>query len=418
MIGELHDNWTMRRIGELCRLVNGRAFKPNEWGTVGLPIIRIQNLNDERKAFNCYSGTPNAKHLVDPGDVLLSWSGTPGTSFGCFIWTRKPGVLNQHIFKVHVNESLCSKEFFVHAVNSALKEMIAAAHGGVGLRHITKHKLEQIELPIAPLTQQRTIVSKINHCLQRLAEVTTIHGTVQDIPTHVRGAYILERLGLDSLRDWRDAYFHKGEFQWTPIEDLCSVVARGRHSKQGSSRTSLIKTRHVWPDGVRDYSDCLLDEAEALRLRDALVVRQHDVLLACSARGSLGRSCYISAPLENKATVDTHVAILRTDPKRVLPRFLFEFLNSPLGRYLLVSAEAGGRWHEEKIGFRFAELNLQDLKQIKIPVPPPDRQNDLLAKLARLDQLMEPMLAELRKVPSICEASREAVLRQAFAGEL
>lgn len=39
-------------IGALCSLINGRAFKPTEWGSTGLPIIRIQNLNDETRDFN------------------------------------------------------------------------------------------------------------------------------------------------------------------------------------------------------------------------------------------------------------------------------------------------------------------------------------------------------------------------------
>jgi hypothetical protein len=97
---------------------------------------------------------------------------------------------------------------------------------------------------------------------------------------------------------------------------------------------------------------------------------------------------------------------------------LFEFLNSPLGRYLLVSAEAGGRWHEEKIGFRYAELNLQDLKQIRVPLPSLHRQEEIVAKLEELDELMEPMVKDFVELPAICDASREAVLRQAFSGEL
>src|SRR5207248_2982031 len=116
-------------IGSICRLVNGRAFKPSDWSTEGIQIVRIQNLNDIDKPFNYYNGTPDDKHLIDDGDVLLSWSGTPGTSFGCFIWNRGKGVVNQHIFKVLVNEKTVDKEYFVFAVNSVLDEMIAQAHG-------------------------------------------------------------------------------------------------------------------------------------------------------------------------------------------------------------------------------------------------------------------------------------------------
>ena len=42
----------MVSIGEICNLINGRAFKPEDWDNVasgGLPIVRIQNLNTSEK---------------------------------------------------------------------------------------------------------------------------------------------------------------------------------------------------------------------------------------------------------------------------------------------------------------------------------------------------------------------------------
>jgi restriction endonuclease S subunit len=86
---------------------------------------------------------------------------------------------------------------------------------------------------------------------------------------------------------------------------------------------------------------------------------------------------------------------VRADSTRILPQFLFEFLNSPLGRYLLVSAEAGGRWHEEKIGFRFAELNLPDLKRIRVPLPSVEHQQAIVERLLRV---VEQLTTDLRQV--------------------
>ena len=113
--------WGEVVLGDICKLVNGRAFRPTDWTDVGLPIIRIQNLNNESKPFNYYNGTFDPKHAVRDGDVLISWSGTPGTSFGAFIWTRGKAILNQHIFRVELNEERVNKRFFVYAVNWRLE---------------------------------------------------------------------------------------------------------------------------------------------------------------------------------------------------------------------------------------------------------------------------------------------------------
>ena len=149
--------YTTDTVGKLCELVNGRAFKPTEWGQKGLPIIRIQNLNDECKEFNYFAGSYSPQHEVNDGDLLFSWSGTPGTSFGAFFWTRGRGVLNQHIFNVHINPDRVDKRYFRYALNDRLNEIIQHAHGGVGLQHITKGKLESVQIRLPPLSEQKRI---------------------------------------------------------------------------------------------------------------------------------------------------------------------------------------------------------------------------------------------------------------------
>ena len=84
-------------FGSTCTLQNGRAFKPSEWSEIGTPIVRIQNLNDESKSFNYCNFEVEERFHIKTGDLLFSWSGTPGTSFGAFFWNRGKGFLNQHL---------------------------------------------------------------------------------------------------------------------------------------------------------------------------------------------------------------------------------------------------------------------------------------------------------------------------------
>lgn len=59
-------------IGEVCELINGRAFKPSDWSDDGLPIVRIQNLNNEDALFNRYNGEVRDRFLIDSGALLFS----------------------------------------------------------------------------------------------------------------------------------------------------------------------------------------------------------------------------------------------------------------------------------------------------------------------------------------------------------
>ena len=156
------------RVGESLKLVNGRAFKPSEWKKSGLPIVRIQNLNDPDAPFNYYEGQLPEKFLLDNGDLLFAWSGTPGTSFGAHIWRGGKAWLNQHIFKVHFNEKQFNKRYLQLAINRNLQEYIRAAHGGAGLAHITKGRFEESWLSVPPLDEQERIVSEIEKQFTRL----------------------------------------------------------------------------------------------------------------------------------------------------------------------------------------------------------------------------------------------------------
>lgn len=151
-------------IGEICDLINGRAFKPADWERIesgGLPIVRIQNLNNPDSDFNYYTGEVRDRHIINEGELLFSWSGSRGTSFGAHIWSGGRAVLNQHIFKVGFDDSQVTRMYLLCALNKAVTEVEENLHGGVGLVHITKGNLEKIEIPLPPLEVQKEIVEEI-----------------------------------------------------------------------------------------------------------------------------------------------------------------------------------------------------------------------------------------------------------------
>ncbi len=158
--------WQFVRLGDVVEMVNGRAFKPTDWIDRGLPIVRIQNLNNAHAPFNyCDPETIDDRHLIRDDDFLISWSGTPGTSFGAFIWKRGLAALNQHIFRcIRIGNTFCSN-FLRLAINSQLDVLISQAQGGVGLQHVTKGTLESLPLPLPPLAEQQRIVAKVEELM-------------------------------------------------------------------------------------------------------------------------------------------------------------------------------------------------------------------------------------------------------------
>ncbi len=196
----LPATWEWVRLGDSLEMINGRAFKATDWRSSGLPIVRIQNLNREHAAFNyCEESGVDERHIIDSGALLISWSGTPGTSFGAFLWTRGRAALNQHIFSCSQKGDAFLGRFLVLAINARLDELIAKAHGGVGLQHVTKGKLEALTLVVPPLAEQHRIVAKVDELMELCDRLETRRADSEAAQAH------LVQVLLESLSKAADA---------------------------------------------------------------------------------------------------------------------------------------------------------------------------------------------------------------------
>ena len=129
------------KLGEIASFINGYAFKPDDWGTEGLPIIRIQNLTGSNEVFNYYDGDYPERVEINNGDVLISWS----ASLGIYLWSQGKAILNQHIFKVVFDKMPINKHFFIYAVTQKLDELISKTHGAT-MKHITKRAFDNTRI--------------------------------------------------------------------------------------------------------------------------------------------------------------------------------------------------------------------------------------------------------------------------------
>ena len=139
------------RLADVATFINGKPFKPDDWGTEGYPIIRIQNLTGTSEVFNYYNGEFDQRYLVTKGDLLISWS----ASLGVYKWDKEDGVLNQHIFKVILKENV-TVDYLYYAVLTSIREMESQVHGST-MKHITKGKFDNIKIPLPDLPTQQKI---------------------------------------------------------------------------------------------------------------------------------------------------------------------------------------------------------------------------------------------------------------------
>ena len=346
------------KVKDICDLHNGRAFKPGDWGSEGLPIIRIQNLNDEKAPFNYFSGEHSPVHEINDGDLLFSWSGTPGTSFGAFRWRRGKGVLNQHIFKI-LPKIEVDKEYLKYALNGNINTIIAKAHGGVGLQHITKKELDEIDIPIIALPDQLKAVDRISSAEKMIAMRK------------------LELQKLDELVKARFVEQFSGTFEVVSAEDVCSDIVDCPHSTPKydekeliypAIRTSEIQNGSILWDSMK-YVGVVEYENRVKRLKP----ERGDVVYA--REGTYG-DCVI-LPDEYKFCLGQRTMLFRPDYKICTSAYLHAVLRSDA-----VKKQAD----ESNAGSTVPHVNVADAKKFHFPLPPLELQQQFAAFVEQVDK--------------------------------
>ena len=141
-----------KKLGDIATYINGYAFKPEQRGSEGLPIIRIQDLTGNAYDLGYYNGDYPKKIELNDGDVLISWS----ASLGVYLWNRGKALLNQHIFKVVFDKVEIDKFYFMYAVEYNLDKMSLKTHGAT-MKHITKKDFDNVVIPYPDLDYQKEI---------------------------------------------------------------------------------------------------------------------------------------------------------------------------------------------------------------------------------------------------------------------
>jgi type I restriction enzyme S subunit len=147
--------WKLVKLGQVCTLFNGRAYKQPELLNSGSPVMRIQNLNGGDKWYSSDLDLPENKYC-DKGDLLYAWSG----SFGPYLWKGEKCIYHYHIWKI-VHSNILDKKFLFYLLNSITHRIKASGHG-IALIHVTKKGMEEFLISLPPLETQKRIVDLLD----------------------------------------------------------------------------------------------------------------------------------------------------------------------------------------------------------------------------------------------------------------
>jgi len=140
-LGEIPKGWEVKSLDEIADYLNGLALQkfPAQNEKDYLPVIKIRELRQGiTQASDKASTDIPEKYIIQNGDVLFAWSGSPMIDF----WTNGEGALNQHLFKV--TSEVYPKWFYFYWTKFHLDEFIKIAEskattmGHIQRKHLTE----------------------------------------------------------------------------------------------------------------------------------------------------------------------------------------------------------------------------------------------------------------------------------------
>jgi type I restriction enzyme S subunit len=311
-------------------------------------------------------------YRVKEGDFvynrLFAWMGSfavaSATNDGCYVSNE---FLSYRVDSHHLDPHYLWLYFSQKAIWSEVLGL-SAGSTPTSRNRLKEERFLRMRISVLPLTEQRHLVAEV-------AEVRPLLEELNHVQERSLGS-LEAAVAAEEMRIWPSGVLAPAP----SLSDVTHFLARGRQSQQGVSGHFLIKTQHVQM-GRYIPTDMTLTPEAAMKVPDDAIVRPGDVLIACSAAGCLGRVAFYEDG-DHVASTDTHVAIARPS-EGVLPEYLFAYLRGAQGQLQLRSRERGD-WKRAKVSFRLTELNLADLKQVPVPIPPLDEQRCIVRHLSAL----------------------------------
>ena len=158
----------MARLGDLCDILNGYAFKSEQYVDSGIRIIRIANvqkgyIEDSAPVFYPIVSTEYKKYELFEGDLLLSLTGNVGR-VALLQKEFLPAALNQRVACLRIkDESVLKKAFLFSVLDSDYFEnKCIESSKGVAQKNMSTEWLKEYNIPLFSMEEQLRISNEID----------------------------------------------------------------------------------------------------------------------------------------------------------------------------------------------------------------------------------------------------------------
>lgn len=402
VIYKLPDGWEWHKLKDLTtKIGSGATPKGGEkaYKSSGISLIRSLNVHDcffkEKKlAFIDDEQANGLKNVVvESGDVLLNITGA--SIARCCIVPDEflPARVNQHVTIIRPIENVDSKFLNYLIVNPKFKaQLLWQGAGGATRQALTKAMVEELDIPLPSLSEQKRIIEKLDALLTR---IDTAIEYLQESVTLADALYASELASV----------FTSGQDKWA-LKKLNEVaeVARGKSKHRPRNDKSLFGGDYpfIQTGDVRSAQKYITNFSATYNekgLQQSKLWPKDTICLTIAA--NIGDVAILGM---DACFPDSVVGISSTELET---DYLYYFLTT-LQQQLDNKANAAAQ----------KNINLKILSEIKIPVPTLDEQKNIVRQINKIDQLAVKVKVEISEKITMMRQLKASILDSAFKGGL
>ncbi|MBQ21170.1 MAG: hypothetical protein CMD31_10475 [Flavobacteriales bacterium] len=279
-------------------------------------------------------------------------------------------------------ESLLKSFLKNYLINIDLSSTIT----GTAQPQITRTNLAPFPIPLPPIDIQKKIVSEIEAMeKQEQQAVEAVEKLKEEINTSVNDLF-------------------KNSYKVETLGNLTTLITKGSSPTwQGIAYTGNPEVLFVTSENVRegylDFSKKKYLENRFNEIQKRSILEKNDVLVNIVG-ASIGRSAVYN--LDVNANINQAVALVRCNPNLLNYQFLNYFLNSDtvISEYTSMKKEVAR-----------ANLSLQNISDIKIPLPTIEEQKKVVAEIEKLETIITELEKQIAEVPKLKETILKKYLK-------
>lgn len=400
--------WKRCKLGDFVSLRNGYAFKSEDFGTEGIPVVRISDIQDGLVTPNEAVKVPEVKakagFYLERGDVLVAMSGATTGKIGRYTSDR-PALQNQRVGNLIPRNPHVSKDFIYYWIQIHKKDIEEQAYGGAQ-PNISSKLIEQIETRLPPLPEQKRIVAKLDTLF---AHLDLLRARLDKIPVllkQFRQAVLTQAVTGKLIRS--DAF----GFEAVSLEQLISEsllgLDRNANAQDLNKPFKYVKMNNISLDGRMVLDNVVrVDASKEDRIRYSL--KEGDLLFNTRNSYELVGKAAIFDTLEKEVLFNNNLLRLRFK-SNALPTFVWVCLNSPAGKRYLDSIKSSTT--------NVAAIYYKNLKQFPLLLPPLAVQERIVNRVESLLTIADRIEVSSKQLSDKIGNLPQAILARAFQGQL